>query len=85
MIRTGGYKKRAEELSASILDTYHQYCNNTIEHTVYTSLYHTEILGSQQRMNHIQGNIQSLQNIEKQLQKQYGQLLLEQRRREITK
>ena len=83
-ITNGGYKKRCSELQDQIQGLHTKLLETNTEHFVYTSLQSNEELGYQQRVQQLQKQIQSLRTIESQLQKDYGAIIMEQRRKEVV-
>ena len=83
-ITNGGYVKRSVELQDQIQQLHMKLLESNIELTVYTSLQSNEAHGYQQRVQQLQKQIQSLRTIESQLQKQYGNIIIEKRRQEVT-
>jgi hypothetical protein len=82
-ITNGGYIKRCDELCNTIQQLHTQIRDTQIEKVVYTKLQSNEIVGSQHRIQYLQKQIRTLHDIEKQLQKRYGDLVLQQRRKQV--
>jgi pre-mRNA-splicing factor CDC5/CEF1 len=83
-ITNAGYKKRAEELCDSIIQLHTAIGGTQIEKEIYSTLQQNEIMGSTQRIQELQSRIVSLRTVEAQLQKQYGNLLVQKRRQQIV-
>ena len=83
-ITNGGYMKRCADLQEQIRQLHTKLIEANIEHTVYDTLRSNETIGFQHRVQQLQEQIQSLRAIESQLQKQYGNIVIEQRRKEVA-
>jgi pre-mRNA-splicing factor CDC5/CEF1 len=83
-ITNGGYKKRGEELCLQIQQAYTAVGDTRIEKQIYRTLQHNEVRGSEHRIQELQTRIRELRTVEAQLQKQYGSLLVEKRRQQMT-
>ena len=83
-VMTGGYVKRAAGLKQDILQTFAQVQNSRIEESVYSMLRSDEVKGGQLRIERLQKEIGSLRKVEAELQKRYGELLVEKRRAAVV-
>mmetsp|Transcript_4756 Transcript_4756/g.6880 ORF Transcript_4756/g.6880 Transcript_4756/m.6880 type:complete len:807 (+) Transcript_4756:118-2538(+) len=79
-VKNGGYVKRSEALQQEILDAFAQSRNHVIEQAVFENLSSMEVDGASGRINRLEEELAALEDEESQLQKRYGDLLLEKRR-----
>ena len=83
-ITNGGYMKRCTELQDQIQQLHTQLLETQTERAVYTTLQSQEVMGYQERVEQLQKQIKSLRSIEAQLQKEYGSIIIEKRRKEVV-
>uniref|UniRef100_A0A7S0PSY6 Pre-mRNA splicing factor component Cdc5p/Cef1 C-terminal domain-containing protein n=1 Tax=Asterionellopsis glacialis TaxID=33640 RepID=A0A7S0PSY6_9STRA len=79
-VKNGGYTKRSTTLQTQILDDFAQYQNSTIEQHVFQNLAWHEQQGASMRMDRLKEDLEQLESMEAQEQKQYGDLVLEKKR-----
>ncbi len=82
-VKNGGFMKRCHNFRDEVEQSLAQIQHSKIEGKVYTSLMAHEKKGMDRRIEALQSDIDGLENMEAQLQKQYGDLLHEKKRREI--
>jgi hypothetical protein len=83
-IKNGGYMKRCTELQDQIKQWHKKLLESQTEEIVYKTLQSQEVVGYQQRVDQLQKQIQSLRTIESQLQKEYGNIIIEKRRKKVV-
>ena len=79
-IKNGGYVKRTKALEEEILQQFALSQNARIEEAVFTRLQSMEVAGASRREESLQEEIDALEKGEAELQKKYGDLLLEKKR-----
>mmetsp|Transcript_5234 Transcript_5234/g.7391 ORF Transcript_5234/g.7391 Transcript_5234/m.7391 type:complete len:888 (+) Transcript_5234:157-2820(+) len=79
-VKNGGYVKRSEGIQHQVLNDFAQYQNSCIEQYVFQNLSWHEQQGSNLRIGHLQNQLEELESMESQEQKQYGDLLVEKKR-----
>jgi len=79
-VKNGGYMKRSTTLQTQILDDFAQYQNSTIEQHVFQNLAWHEQQGASMRIDRLKEDLEQLESMEAQEQKQYGDLVLEKKR-----
>jgi pre-mRNA-splicing factor CDC5/CEF1 len=84
-VKHGGYAKRAEALRHGTLHKFAELGNAKIETDVFTCLRSHEVRGSASRIEGLREEIALLEKDEAMAQKRYGELLLEEKRLEVTR
>lgn len=80
-VTNGGYSKRAAKFRDEIVQAHSDSLNAEIEESVYQNLKFHETIGGTQRIDHWTAQVKALRVTEAELQKQYGKLIMEKRRR----
>ena len=81
----GGYEKRANKLRRDLQDSFTALQAAQIEQHVFDHFLQQEQRGSEQRVLELATRIQALKNLEKSLQRQYGALVVEKKRKMVAK
>jgi hypothetical protein len=82
-VMNGGYSKRAEKFREDILQNFGDLQNARIEQSVYQTLQSHEVQGGINRIEGLKQDIAGLRGEEALLQKRYGDLVIEKRRKAV--
>lgn len=81
-VKTNGYIQRAKQLHDSTVASYETWQSSVIEESVYRKLQLQETAAATARLESLRSDVQELRAIEATLQKKYGTLVVEERRRQ---
>ena len=80
----GGYKKRADKMRQGMESSFLAWQAADIEQHVFEKFAVQEQLGGEERMKDLSARIQTLKQVEASLQKQYGALSIEKKRKQVA-